>query len=318
MKGVARLFWLVLLVTLPAGGSDETASVHRRSSPGGHSSSHQSAKTGKGSPTPKPSPKAAKKRSRKDDSNDAPDAAPDSSSSEPTEVAKESPPKTEPATSVASLNPAQLRGYDSQPPKVQELIRDSLALTERNLGYKYVSADPAQGGMDCSGFIYYVLSSAGFKDVPRQSSDQYLWVRKDSDFHAVLSRNPDTFELKELQPGDLLFWSGTYAVDRDVPVSHVMIYLGLEKSTGKPVMVGSSDGRSFDGRQRYGVSVFDFRLPSGQPNRSDPGLVARFEGYAPIPGLRDAEATSSKPLKEPIPDRKTASKPTPEPLTDGD
>ena len=207
MKGVARLFWLVLLVTLPAGGSDETASVHRRSSPGGHSSSHQSAKTGKGSPTPKPSPKAAKKRSRKDDSNDAPDAAPDSSSSEPTEVAKESPPKTEPATSVASLNPAQLRGYDSQPPKVQELIRDSLALTERNLGYKYGSADPAQGGMDCSGFIYYVLSSAGFKDVPRQSSDQYLWVRKDSDFHAVLSRNPDTFELKELQPGDLLFWS---------------------------------------------------------------------------------------------------------------
>ena len=320
MKGVAQLFWLVLLITLAASGNDETASVRRHSSSRAHNSSHRSSKarTDKDSPTPNPSPKAAKKRPRKDDSDDAPNAAPDSTPSEPKEVANGSPPKTEPVTSVASLNPDQLQEFDAQPPKVQELIRDSLGLTERNLGYKYGSADPDQGGMDCTGFIYYVLSSAGFRDVPRQSSDQYLWVRKDSDFHAVLSRNPDTFELKELQPGDLLFWSGTYAVDRDVPISHVMIYLGLEKGTGKPVMVGSSDGRSFDGKQRYGVSVFDFRLPSGQPNKSDPGLVPRFEGYAPIPGLRDAEAASSKPLKESIPDRKAAPKPAPEPLTDGD
>jgi len=320
MKGVTRLFWLILLVTLPARGIDETAPVHRHSSSRAHSSSHRSSKarTGKVSPTPKPSPKAAKKRSQKDDSDDTPKAASDSSSSESTEVTKGSPPITEPVTSVASLNPAQLREFDAQPAKVQELIRDSLGLTERNLGYKYGSADPAQGGMDCSGFIYYVLSNAGFRDVPRQSSDQYLWARKDSDFHAVLSRNPDTFELKELQPGDLLFWSGTYAVNRDVPISHVMIYLGLEKGTGKPVMVGSSDGRSFEGKQRYGVSVFDFRLPSGQPNKSDPGLVPRFEGYAPIPGLRDSEAASSKPLKEPMPDRKAPPKSRPEPLTDGD
>jgi len=226
--------------------------------------------------------------------------------------------KNEPVTSVASLNPVQLRDFDAQPIKVQELIRNSLALTERNLGYKYGSADPTQGGMDCSGFIYYVLSSAGFQDVPRQSSDQYLWVRKNSEFHSVLSRNPETFELKEMQPGDLMFWSGTYAVNRDVPISHVMIYLGLEKSTGKPVMVGASDGRTYDGKQRFGVSVFDFRLPNGQPNKNDPDLVARFEGYAPIPGLRDPAVTSSKPLKEHLPKNKTTPQTSPEPLTDGD
>ena len=32
--------------------------------------------------------------------------------------------------------------------------------------------------MDCSGFIYYVLKQNGFPDVPRDSSQQYVWVRK--------------------------------------------------------------------------------------------------------------------------------------------
>ena len=34
--------------------------------------------------------------------------------------------------------------------------------------------------MDCSGFIYYTLKEAGFGDVPRQSNEQYIWVRKKS------------------------------------------------------------------------------------------------------------------------------------------
>jgi hypothetical protein len=235
---------------------------------------------------------------------------------------KGSSPANGPTGPVASLNPGQLRDFAAQPPKVQELIRKSLALTERNLTYVYGSADPTQGGMDCSGFIYYVLSSSGLKDVPRDSSGQYLWVRKNSDFHAVMSRNSDTFELKEMQPGDLMFWSGTYAVDRDVPISHVMIYLGREKNTGKPVMVGASDGRTYDGKQRFGVSVFDFKLPNGKPNKNDPDLVAKFEGYAAIPGLRNPTIASSSTMTKPIPEgsKKTAPKSSPasKPLTDGD
>ena len=60
--------------------------------------------------------------------------------------------------------------------------------------------------MDCSGFIYYVLKQNGFPDVPRDSSQQYVWVRKAGNFYAVLSRKEDSFEFDDLKPGDLLFW----------------------------------------------------------------------------------------------------------------
>jgi cell wall-associated NlpC family hydrolase len=191
------------------------------------------------------------------------------------------------AANVATEKPENIREFKNQPPQVQQLLREALALTERNLTYKYGSSDPSGGGMDCSGFIYYVLTKSGFKDVPRDSSEQYAWIRQSSNFHAVLSRDSKSFEFRELRPGDLMFWSGTYKVNREIPVSHVMIYLGTEKSTKNPVMVGASDGRSYDGVRRNGVSVFDFKMPSGQPNSGDPDLIARFEGYGTIPGLRE-------------------------------
>jgi cell wall-associated NlpC family hydrolase len=140
--------------------------------------------------------------------------------------------------------------------------------------------------MDCSGFIYYLLTENGFKDVPRDSSQQYVWVRKAGDFNVVLSRHEDTFELDALKPGDLLFWSGTYNIDRDPPITHTMIYLGREKRTKKRVMLGSSDGRTYDGKQRFGVSVFDFKMPP-PPNSGDAKISPTFVGYGRIPGLSE-------------------------------
>ena len=123
------------------------------------------------------------------------------------------------------------------------------------------SADPASGGMDCSGFVFYVLTQNGVRDVPRDSSQQYIWVRKSGAFKAVNSRHEDTFELAELVPGDLLFWTGTYNIERDPPITHAMIYLGRKKGTNQRIMVGASDGRTYEGESRYGVSVFDFKIP---------------------------------------------------------
>jgi cell wall-associated NlpC family hydrolase len=185
-----------------------------------------------------------------------------------------------------SLSPDQIADYDNYPAKVRQIIDSGLALTKQNLGYTYGSADPANGGMDCSGFIYYVLKQNGFSDVPRDSSQQYVWVRKAGDFNAVVSRKEDSFELDDLKPGDLLFWRGTYNIDRDPPITHTMIYLGREKRTNKRVMVGSSDGRTYDGKQRWGVSVFDFKMPP-PPKSGDAKISPVFVGYGRVPGVTE-------------------------------
>jgi peptidoglycan DL-endopeptidase CwlO len=302
----ANLIALAVLLLAASSGRPDEASPHRhtKTPANGKSSTshrhHRSPSTQKDDTAPSPTPDAKK------------------TNPSPGEAEEKGPPAP---ANVASLDPENLREFDKQPSKVQELIRNALALTKQNLTYKYGSSNPSEGGMDCSGFIYYVLTQAGFKDVPRDSSGQYTWIRQESDFHAVLSRNSQSFEFKDLKLGDLMFWSGTYKVNRETPISHVMIYLGTEKSTGKPVMVGSSDGRSYGGVSRNGVSVFDFKLPSGEPKTDEPELVARFEGYGTIPGLREASPGSEpKHGPESAPQSNINPTPTPrkEPLGNGD
>ena len=174
--------------------------------------------------------------------------------------------------------------FHAQPAGVRQLIESSLNLARQNLTYTFGSADPANGGLDCSGFIYHVLRQHGLTQVPRDSSALYVWVRKAHRFRAVISRKPDSFEMDELLPGDLLFWIGTYATGHDPPVTHAMIYLGTEKASGGKIMIGSSDGRTYHGQKRNGVSVFDFTMPR-TPTEADPRST--FIGYARIPGLRD-------------------------------
>jgi len=184
----------------------------------------------------------------------------------------------------ASIASDDLLEFHAQPAGVRKLIESSLELARRDLRYVAGSADPASGGFDCSGFIYYVLRQHGLTQVPRDSSGLYVWVRTARGFRAVISRKADSFEMDELLPGDLLFWSGTYATANDPPVTHTMLYLGTEKSTGAKVMIGSSDGRTYHGEKRNGVSVFDFTMPR-TPIAAE--QRATFIGYARIPGLRD-------------------------------
>src|SRR6184192_979364 len=185
-----------------------------------------------------------------------------------------------------TLSPEAITNFQSYPAKVRELLISALELTTRNLDYKYGSADPANGGMDCSGFVYFLLKQNGIGDVPRDSSEQYIWLRKAGRFEPVVSEKEDSFEFDNLKPGDLLFWTGTYAIQRDPPITHAMIYLGREKKTGMRVMVGASDGRTYQTLQRFGVSVFDFKMPRVDKDEAEDGKVRpRFVGYAHIPGL---------------------------------
>jgi cell wall-associated NlpC family hydrolase len=249
------------------------------------SSPTASPKHKKTSPTPSPSPTPRKHRKK------SPTPIPEETPSpEPTETPSPSrsphPGAEKKGAPNATLSPDQIIGYENYPAKVRQILDAGLELTKQNLGYTYGSANPGNGGMDCSGFIYYLLTENGFKDVPRDSSQQYVWVRKAGDFNAVLSRKEDTFELDALKPGDLLFWSGTYNIDRDPPITHTMIYLGREERTKKRVMIGSSDGRTYDGKQRFGVSVFDFKMPP-PPNSGDAKISPVFVGYGRIPGLSE-------------------------------
>jgi cell wall-associated NlpC family hydrolase len=259
-----------------------------------------SPKRKKTSPTPSPSPTPETKRKRKKRSPTSSPSASPSATATPEETPSSSPTETPQPSATPSVtaqptaekkgapnvtvSPNEIAGYETYPPKVRQIIEAGLELTKQNLGYAYGSADPVNGGLDCSGFIYYVLRQWGFADVPRDSSQQYVWVRKAGNFNAVLSRHADTFELEALKPGDLLFWSGTYKIDRDPPITHTMIYLGREKGTKKRIMIGASDGRTYDGKQRFGVSVFDFKLPP-PPNSNEAKLSPVFVGYGRIPGL---------------------------------
>jgi len=220
------------------------------------------------------SPTPAKKKSKKAVS---PEASP---------TPEETPAKTKGAAGAApdaTLSTDELVEFKKQPVKVRKLLVAALELTTRNLTYTYGSAEPENGGMDCSGFIYYILKQNGFDDVPRSASGQYVWLRKAGLFQAVLSGKSDTFELDALRPGDILFWTGTYAVDHDPPVTHTMLYLGRKGK--KRVMVGASDGRSFEGATRWGVSVFDFKVPPATAASPDGKTHPVFVGYAHLPGL---------------------------------
>ncbi len=202
---------------------------------------------------------------------------------------------------VSTIEPGELEGFDADSEPVKKLIAAALDLTKRNLTYTYGSDDPANGGMDCSGTISYLLKQQGFTDVPRQASEQYEWVRQKSHFYAVLSKKQDNAELREMRPGDLLFWTGTYRVDRDPPVTHTMIYLGKRKKDGARVMFGASDGRPYNGERRNGVSVFDFKMPAAKngdaadaATAAAPAATPDFSGYGPAPGMSDLSDVASR------------------------
>ena len=183
----------------------------------------------------------------------------------------------------ATLETSDLKSFDALSPRRQALITKALKIRNDHpwLKYKFGSADPSQGGFDCSGAIYYLLRQLNLSP-PRTSSQQFDWVGEMSTLHRVpkSARRVTHNSFKHLQPGDLLFWSGTYQPTdgRTNKITHVGLYLGREKKYNHPVMISSSKGRSYRRQGQNGYGVFDFRLPRAQSK-------SRFVGYAAIPGI---------------------------------
>jgi cell wall-associated NlpC family hydrolase len=82
-----------------------------------------------------------------------------------------------------------LRDFSKQLPQTQDLIQNALSIANRHLRYEFGSADPRNGGLDCSGTIYYLLRTYHLRDVPRQSDEIYQWVWNKGKFYAVNFRD---------------------------------------------------------------------------------------------------------------------------------
>ena len=171
----------------------------------------------------------------------------------------------------------QLVGYASLSPARRKIIATALQFGRDHGWLKYCMGGHSvrQGCLDCSGAVELILIKAGYSSAPRTSYQQFMWVKQSGHLtpipnHPVVHSDP---VFKNLKPGDLLFWTGTYGPTdhREIPISHVQIYLGRDKQ-GRYLMVGSSKGRSYRGQPQDGYGVFDFNLPRKNSK-------ARFVGY---------------------------------------
>lgn len=183
----------------------------------------------------------------------------------------------------ALISSQELAGFETLPEDRKKLIDQAIAVARDSawLPYKFGGSSPQEGGFDCSGAMYFVMQKSGLKP-PRTSADQYLWIQKSGRLREVPAdaQSMDHTSLKALQPGDLLFWIGTYEPTdgRAINVTHVALYLGKEKKDGNPVMINATDGRSYRGKQANGYGVYDFRIPKA-------GKKSRLMGYGTPPGI---------------------------------
>ena len=164
----------------------------------------------------------------------------------------------------------------------QRLVATAIELAKNSpwLPYTFGGADPALGGLDCSGAMYYVMTKLGLAP-PRTSAGQYEWLRENRRLHLIpkAASTMDHPSLAWLLPGDLLFWStpaGSNALG--VNITHVAMYLGREKKDGWQVMINATDGRSYRGTRANGYGVYDLRMP-----RAD--ATSRMVGYGLPPGI---------------------------------
>lgn len=183
----------------------------------------------------------------------------------------------------AIIATADLERFDLLPVDRRKLIQVAISLASGSPWLPYTAGGslPADGGFDCSGAMYFVMRRADL-DPPRTSAAQLQWVERNGGLHQVpvdaLALDHPGF--KHLRPGDLLFWGrpGSVAAGNKAEITHVALFLGYEKKDKLPVMINSTDGRSYRGIRANGYGVYDFRLPRA-------GSKIAFIGYGTPPGV---------------------------------
>lgn len=181
----------------------------------------------------------------------------------------------------AMLVAEELAEFDGLAEDRRKLIGAALAVGNDSpwLPYQDGGADPAAGGFDCSGAMYFVMRKAGLEP-PRSSAGQWEWLKAAGRLKVVAPEAADLEHpsLADLKPGDLVFWEKAAADGKGMRIHHVAMVLGKEKKDGRPVMINSTDGRSYRGKKANGYGVYDFRVPKA-------GSASRIAGYGTPPGV---------------------------------
>lgn len=134
------------------------------------------------------------------------------------------PTSTQPAAKGVGSIPAtnqSAAGVGRSAGTAQDVVKTAKSLLGK---YPYVwgGSSPADGGFDCSGFVQYVYGKNGIA-LPRSAHDQ--------------AKVGTPVAANALQPGDLVFFVGTYQNQYANNVTHVAIYVGnnqmIEESSAR-------------------------------------------------------------------------------------
>lgn len=128
----------------------------------------------------------------------------------------------------ANVNRGEYTDYDIPPEALtDERFAAMITEAEKYLGYPYVwGGSSPSTSFDCSGFVCWVINQSGVGSVGRTTASGLF------NHCAIIPPG-------EAQPGDLIFFSGTY--DSTGPVSHVGIFVGggMMIHCGNPISYAS-------------------------------------------------------------------------------